>query len=62
MRSKACVLTGSFTGIGRGIAKRIPLERFAVISEIAGLVRYLASEQSGYMTGEVIDVNGRIDL
>ncbi|WP_049891880.1 beta-ketoacyl-ACP reductase [Natronococcus amylolyticus] len=40
----------------------IPLERFADTSEIAGLVRYLASEQSGYMTGEVIDINGGIDL
>jgi 3-oxoacyl-[acyl-carrier protein] reductase len=40
----------------------IPLERFADTSEIAGLVRYLASEESGYMTGEVIDVNGGIDL
>jgi 3-oxoacyl-[acyl-carrier protein] reductase len=41
---------------------KIPLERFADISEIAGLVRYLASEQSGYMTGKLIDVNGGIDL
>ncbi|WP_306059876.1 3-oxoacyl-ACP reductase FabG [Natronococcus wangiae] len=40
----------------------IPLERFASVSEVAGLVRYLASKQSGYMTGEVIDVNGGIDL
>ncbi|AGB39848.1 beta-ketoacyl-ACP reductase [Natronococcus occultus] len=40
----------------------IPLERFATVSEVAGLVRYLASEQSGYMTGEVIDINGGIDL
>lgn len=40
----------------------IPLERFASIDEIAGLVRYLASEEAGYITGEVIDVNGGIDL
>ncbi|MFC4438515.1 MULTISPECIES: 3-oxoacyl-ACP reductase FabG [Natrialbaceae] len=40
----------------------IPLERFASVSEVAGLVRYLAGEQSGYVTGEVIDINGGIDL
>ncbi len=40
----------------------IPLERFASVDEIAGLVRYLASEESGYITGEVIDINGGIDL
>ncbi len=40
----------------------IPLERFASVDEIAGLVRYLASEEASYITGEVIDVNGGIDL
>ncbi len=40
----------------------IPLERFATVEEIAGLVRYLASAESGYITGEVIDANGGIDL
>ncbi|WP_222914416.1 3-oxoacyl-ACP reductase FabG [Natrinema sp. SYSU A 869] len=40
----------------------IPLDRFANIDEIAGLVRYLATEESGYITGEVIDINGGIDL
>ncbi|MFA9425017.1 beta-ketoacyl-ACP reductase [Natronorubrum sp. A-ect3] len=44
------------------LREEIPLERFASVSEIASLVRYLASEESGYITGEVIDVNGGIDL
>ena len=44
------------------LRSEIPLERFADISEIAGLVRYLACKQSGYMTGAVIDVNGGVDL
>ncbi|MGM0387796.1 MAG: beta-ketoacyl-ACP reductase [Natrinema limicola] len=44
------------------IRDEIPLDRFASTSDIAGLVRYLASEEAGYITGEVIDVNGGIDL
>ncbi|QFU83221.1 beta-ketoacyl-ACP reductase [Natronorubrum aibiense] len=45
-----------------GLREDIPLERFAAVDEIASLARYLATEQSGYITGEVIDVNGGIDL
>ena len=44
------------------IRAEIPLERFAEPSEIASLVRFLASEESRYITGEVIDINGGIDL
>ncbi|SEW14333.1 beta-ketoacyl-ACP reductase [Natrinema salifodinae] len=40
----------------------IPLDRFASVTDIAGLVRYLATEEAGYITGEVIDVNGGLDL
>lgn len=40
----------------------IPLDRFATTTEIASLVRYLASDEAGYITGEVIDMNGGIDL
>ncbi|ELY43857.1 beta-ketoacyl-ACP reductase [Natronorubrum sulfidifaciens] len=49
-------------GIQDDLRADIPLERFATVEEIASLVQYLASEQSGYITGEVIDVNGGIDL
>ncbi|MFC6719440.1 beta-ketoacyl-ACP reductase [Natrialbaceae archaeon GCM10025810] len=44
------------------IRSNVPLGRFADPDEIAGLVRYLAGEESGYITGEVIDVNGGTDL
>lgn len=44
------------------IREEIPLGRFADISDIAGLVRYLASKDSAYITGEVLDVNGGVDL
>jgi 3-oxoacyl-[acyl-carrier protein] reductase len=40
----------------------IPLGRFADVDEIAGLVRYLAGPGSSYITGEVIDITGGIDL
>lgn len=41
---------------------RIPLNRFASVDEIACVVRFLASTESSYVTGEVIDVNGAYDL
>jgi 3-oxoacyl-[acyl-carrier protein] reductase len=44
------------------IVAQIPLERFAEIDDIASTVRFLASEDSSYITGEVIDVNGGMDL
>lgn len=44
------------------IRAEIPLERFAEPDEIASLVRFLAGEESRYITGEVIDINGGIDL
>ncbi|QSG01899.1 beta-ketoacyl-ACP reductase [Natranaeroarchaeum sulfidigenes] len=44
------------------ILEDIPLDRFATIDDIASTVRFLASEDSSYITGEVIDVNGGMDL
>jgi 3-oxoacyl-[acyl-carrier protein] reductase len=44
------------------LRNEIPLHRFATTEDIAELVRYLASEKSSYITGEVIDVNGGMDL
>ena len=40
----------------------IPLNRFGTAEDVAHLARYLASEESSYVTGEVIDVNGGKDL
>ena len=40
----------------------IPLERLAEVEDVAAVVRFLASEDSSYVTGEVIDVNGGMDL
>jgi 3-oxoacyl-[acyl-carrier protein] reductase len=44
------------------IRDEIPLGRFADISEITGLVQFLAGSKSAYITGEVLDINGGIDL
>lgn len=42
------------------IIGRIPLKRAAKPEEIAHVVQFLCSEQAGYITGTVIDVNGGI--
>lgn len=36
----------------------IPLGRVGTISEVAGTVRFLLSDAAGYMTGQVLGVNG----
>lgn len=44
------------------IRDEIPLKRLASVEEIACVVRFLASTEASYITGEVLDVNGAIDL
>jgi 3-oxoacyl-[acyl-carrier protein] reductase len=36
----------------------IPLKRFGAPADVAAAVRFLASDEAGYITGQVIDVNG----
>jgi 3-oxoacyl-[acyl-carrier protein] reductase len=36
----------------------IPLKRFGRAEDVAAAVRFLASEQAGYITGAVLNVNG----
>ena len=38
--------------------KLIPLEKFGAVEDIAHAVVFLASPESGYITGQVIHVNG----
>lgn len=40
------------------LASQIPLERFGTVQDIANAVSFLASEQAGYITGQVLAVNG----
>ncbi len=40
------------------LKKLIPVSRFGYAVEVADLVAFLASEKAGYITGEVINING----
>lgn len=40
------------------IAKTIPLKRMGTTKDVANVVKFLASEDSSYITGQVINVNG----
>ena len=42
----------------KNILKGIPLNRFGFDSEIATTALFLASKDSSYMTGQVLNVNG----
>jgi 3-oxoacyl-[acyl-carrier protein] reductase len=35
---------------------------FAEVEDVSHVVKFLASEEASYITGEVIDVNGAMDL
>lgn len=43
------------------ILRRIPLGRFARPEDVAGIVRFLAGEDSRYMTGQVLGINGGME-
>jgi len=42
------------------LVKMIPASRFGEAEEVADLVSFLASRKSGYITGEIININGGI--
>ncbi|WP_336326288.1 3-oxoacyl-ACP reductase FabG [Halovenus sp. HT40] len=43
------------------ILERIPLDRFAEVEDITGIVRFLASHESSYMTGQILGLNGGME-
>ena len=49
---------GSFTERGNDIIKNTPMARFGDASELNGMVHYLLSEASSFVTGSIFDVDG----
>jgi 3-oxoacyl-[acyl-carrier protein] reductase len=45
-------------GVREEMKKAIPLGRFGTIEDVAGAVLFLASPEAGYITGQVLHVNG----
>ncbi len=45
--------------IKEDIAKSIPLRRMGTVQDVANVVKFLASEDSSYVTGQVLNVDGR---
>jgi 3-oxoacyl-[acyl-carrier protein] reductase len=43
------------------LVERIPLGRLGTAEDVAGVVRFLASDAASYVTGQVIHVNGGLD-
>jgi 3-oxoacyl-[acyl-carrier protein] reductase len=58
---KTDMLEGVPDRVKEGILERIPLDRFAEVEDIAGIVTFLATEESSYMTGQVLGVNGGME-
>ena len=44
--------------VKENIANNIPLKRMGTAQDVANLVKFLASEDSSYITGQVINVDG----
>ena len=41
---------------------QVPLGRYASAEEVAGVVRFLASDMAGYITGAVVPVDGGLGM
>ena len=44
--------------VKEGINAQIPLKRMGTPKEVAKVVKFLASEDSSYVTGQVINIDG----
>ncbi|MBY0470207.1 3-oxoacyl-ACP reductase FabG [bacterium] len=48
--------------IMEGFIKKIPLKRIGVPEDIANLIAFLSSDQSSYITGQVIQIDGGLSV
>jgi 2,3-dihydroxy-2,3-dihydro-p-cumate dehydrogenase len=48
--------------VGEAFTRVIPLGRPAALEEVASAVAYLASEEAGFITGQVLSVNGGANM
>lgn len=60
--TQTAMIEGIHDHVQDRIRSEIPLGRFATIEEIASTVRFVASPKASYITGEVLDINGGMDL
>ncbi len=47
--------------VRNALTERIPLGRLGTAADVAAVVRFLSSDAAGYITGQVIHVNGGLD-
>jgi len=55
------IIAGSMTGQvfdAKTIKAQVPMQRAGTADEVAALVAFLASEEAGYISGQVIGING----
>jgi 3-oxoacyl-[acyl-carrier protein] reductase len=48
--------------IVEGVKQRLIIDRFGTVEDIAACVLYLASDEAGYVTGQVLSVDGGLGL
>ncbi|MFC7610809.1 SDR family oxidoreductase [Teichococcus aestuarii] len=52
------MVAGAAPGMNEAFIARIPLARLGEPAEVGAVVRFLASDDAGYLTGTTIDVGG----
>jgi 3-oxoacyl-[acyl-carrier protein] reductase len=42
----------------KSMADKIPLRRLGTVEDVSNLIRFLASDESSFITGETVNING----